>query len=275
MSLRIFLLPLLLALCACVVDDKSPVDVDGEGYSGDADCDDSPAAIHPGTREICDGLDGDCDGEVDEEPSDGSTFYRDDDRDGFGAAADGKVACDVPDGYVPDASDCDDDVASTHPGAREVCGGGDEDCDGTVDDADVDVDPATFVVGYADEDGDGAGDAVSPVYACVLGDGVVAGADDCDDTRSDVRPGGEETCDGADNDCDGTADEDAVDAPVWFADTDGDGAGSPTDWLSACVALPGHVADSSDCDDTRASKLADRSPQRRSCRVCGRCRSHS
>lgn len=41
-------------------------DEDGDGYRGcDADCDDANAGIHPGAAEVCDGVDGDCDGLID------------------------------------------------------------------------------------------------------------------------------------------------------------------------------------------------------------------
>lgn len=40
----------------------------------------------------------------------------------------------MPSGYSADNTDCDDTVASTHPGADEYCDGDDDDCNGTVDD---------------------------------------------------------------------------------------------------------------------------------------------
>jgi hypothetical protein len=37
------------------------VDADGDGYARDEDCDDADPAVHPGAREVCDGIDNDCD----------------------------------------------------------------------------------------------------------------------------------------------------------------------------------------------------------------------
>lgn len=66
--------------------------------------------------------------------------------------------------------------------------------------------------------------------------------DDCDDRRAAVHPGAEEQCDGLDNDCDGTIDEDL------FPDADGDGHGGPAE--GPCQVDWQPVA--GDCDDTDA-----------------------
>ena len=43
-----------------------PVDDDGDGSPYGQDCDDTNEAVYPGADEICDGLDNDCDGGIDE-----------------------------------------------------------------------------------------------------------------------------------------------------------------------------------------------------------------
>ena len=55
------------------------VDLDGDGYYSDEDCDDGSSTVYPQADELCDGLDNDCDGEVDEDVLD--QFYLDSDGD--------------------------------------------------------------------------------------------------------------------------------------------------------------------------------------------------
>ena len=76
----------------------------------------------------------------------------------------------------------------------------------------------------------------------------MSGTGDCDDGDSTAYPGGTEVCDGADNDCDGTVDDNAADALVYYLDDDGDGWGGGSS-QSACSPPAGHVINSGDCDD--------------------------
>lgn len=54
--------------CGVVLDHDSVYagDADGDGYAGDEDCDDANAEVNPSAAEACDGIDNDCDAEIDE-----------------------------------------------------------------------------------------------------------------------------------------------------------------------------------------------------------------
>ena len=124
--------------------DSNCPDEDGDGYStvggacGPVDCDDIDPAINPGATEVCDGVDNNCDGEVDEGVK--NAYYWDGDGDGYGSPfTDPIEACSAPEGYVSNNTDCDDTIAAINPGAAEVCDDGvDNDCDGDTDSADSD-----------------------------------------------------------------------------------------------------------------------------------------
>jgi hypothetical protein len=224
------------------------------GYlADDTDCDDSDAAQHPGADELCNGEDDDCDGDVDEDDAiDASTWYADDDDDGYGDPAVTAAACAEPSGYVADATDCDDNDDDVNPGATELCNGVDDDCDGTLDEADA-ADASTW---YADADADGYGDVDTSTAACSAPSGYVADATDCDDTVTAVNPAATETCDGIDNDCDGLVDDDdsvVSGTSTWYLDYDGDSYGDAGRSTDACDAPSGYVADATDCDDTDTS----------------------
>ena len=107
-------------------------DPDGDGFSvDDGDCDDVQADIHPGAPEVCDGVDQDCNGQIDDSPTDGETYYVDDDGDGSGDAQRSVVACAKPDGHALDGDDCDDGDAALHPGATDTPDQ-DRNCDGEI-----------------------------------------------------------------------------------------------------------------------------------------------
>ena len=89
-------------------------DKDGDGWSFEEDCDDDNVDTHPDAIEICDGVDNNCDGLIDEDV--GTTWYLDSDSDGYGDPDASTVSCDMPDGYVPTANDCSG--AENLPAAR-------------------------------------------------------------------------------------------------------------------------------------------------------------
>ena len=236
------LLPLILLLSSCYqVDTKNDLDVDGDGdglTEFDGDCDDSDATIYPGADELCDGLDNDCDTQVDEEPTGAADWFRDADGDGYGAVDNSQAACEAPTGFVADATDCDDLDAEVSPAGTESCNDLDDDCDGETDEADA-VDAATW---YADTDGDGYGDAASTLVACDGGTSHVADNTDCDDAVATSYSGADEVCNGVDDNCDGAA-------LTWYADTDADTYGDAAATHVSCVVPPGYVADDTDCND--------------------------
>ncbi|MBI3757503.1 MAG: putative metal-binding motif-containing protein, partial [Deltaproteobacteria bacterium] len=189
------------------------------GYvSNSTDCNDTNAAVHPGAAEVCNGIDDNCDGQIDEGVK--STFYADVDNDGYGNVTQTTQACTAPSGYVSNSTDCNDGVATVHPGAPEVCNGVDDNCDGQIDEG---VE-STF---YADVDNDGYGNVAQTTQACTAPSGYVSNSTDCNDTNAAVHPGAAEVCgDGIDQDCNGA---DAVCVPTTYQ-TGG-----------TCVDAPGHV----------------------------------
>ena len=129
--------------------------------------------------------------------------FADADADGWGVEPGKSMAHSCGAGWSDLVGDCDDADASSYPGGVERCDGADNDCDGAVD-SPV---PADADIWFGDADGDGYGDAADSSVACSAPVGFVDDPTDCDDTRNDAFPGGEEVCeDGADNDCAGDGD---------------------------------------------------------------------
>ena len=208
----------------------------------DGDCDDANASVFPGAVEVCDSLDNDCDGQVDEELF--VELFNDLDGDGFGAGEPALFPCggSVPSELVENNADCDDADASVFPGAVEICDGVDQDCDGQADNG-------AEVLAFADEDNDGFGAGEPSIVACtLLGAGFSQLSGDCNDADVSIFPGAPEVCDALDNDCDGVADN-GLEVTV-FVDEDGDGFGAAELVLGCADPVPANTSSfGGDCDD--------------------------
>jgi len=174
---------------ACDPDDDNDSDPDA------TDCDPKDPLINHLVPEMCDGVDNNCNLQIDENGAMGCIpYYLDNDDDGFGVFETKQCLCDgLSIGTSVKFGDCDDSNPNLSPGAAEVCDDVDNDCDGIIDES-------------CDEDGDGWCNIHIPVIGfpaiCPFGPG------DCYDGSDAVNPGMlEDPSDGADNNCDGQVDE--------------------------------------------------------------------
>ncbi len=237
-------------------DPDSSLIIFGElpGYVNNSnDCNDTTIVVNPSSLEICDGMDNDCDGLIDDADMDitgQTTWYADADGDLFGNYAVSLLACVNPGGYVTAFGDCNDADPLITTGTIEICNTLDDDCDGLTDADDPDVADATLY--YADTDGDTFGDNTLAQWLCAIAPGFVLDDTDCDDTNAAVNPLAVEVCDGIDNNCNGLLDDDdplAVGLTLFYFDFDDDGWGNFYFWTFACSAPPGYTFFAGDCND--------------------------
>ncbi len=235
---------------------QSNLDEDNDGYTDDVDCDDLDPAVNPGATEICNGIDDDCEGGVDE---------------GFDVDGDDFTVC-GQDGEAGTADDdCDDGDEDVNPNATEVCDGEDNNCDGVADEGfDGDSDGFTSCGGDCDDTSsnvnpngleecngidENCDSVVDDGFDDIDGDGE-AFCTDCDDNDPERAHALPEVCDGKDNDCNSLVDD-------GFPDADSDGFTTCDDCDDgAAAAYPGapQVCDSSldnDCDGTTDPEESD------------------
>lgn len=201
-------------------------DKDSDGYGSDtasivscytisdfvddnADCDDNNFQSRPNKREICDGIDNNCNKYIDEGCF--CTPQLEICGDGIDQDCNGKdLACDADldldqDGYTPLSGDCNDDDPESRPNADEYCDNQDNDCDGVVDNSTA-VDARTW---YYDFDNDGFGGIMPQGRAChAIDPEWIEVTGDCNDNNYYTNPDWFEECgDNIDNNCDGQIDE--------------------------------------------------------------------
>ena len=210
--------------------------------------------------EICDNVDNDCDGHVDENCStaasnddssgnDGKSsstgkknkvrrFYYDADGDRYGVSEDYQAYSSGR--YTAlNGGDCSDNNANANPGAYEICDSVDNDCDSQVDEGNVcGVD--------SDSDNDGFS---SFIY----------GGTDCNDNDATVNPNAGEFCDNKDNNCNNLIDEGV--ATTYYLDADDDGFGDADTVTKACSIPTGYAEDNNDCSDNNADVNPDATEQ--------------
>ncbi len=239
---RLTPLVLSLLLVACSKDK------DGDGFDQDVDCNDEDAAINPDAAELCNEVDDNCNGEIDEGA--GAVWYVDADGDGYGVEDEVAYACGQPAGFALNGDDCDDADDRISPAADELCDGFDNDCDALVDDDDDDTLYDPMDLWYGDGDGDGYGSPDKVVLACEAPADYVENNDDCDDDVDTINPDADEVCDGIDNNCaDGADESTAIDATSWYYDGDGDGFGVSESLTNSCTQPADYTDVPNDCND--------------------------
>lgn len=185
---------------ACCNDDG------GMRFCG-TDCDDFVPSVYDGAPEVCNARNDDCDEAIDEGVT--ASLCSDGDGDLHGEPGSSMIGCPglVP-GFVAACDDCDDGDASINPGVPDnTCDGVDNDCDLAVDDGHP-MESCDGIDNDCDLVPDNGYDCVRDASETCTTSCGTTGRRTCrsDCTWPSCTPPGE-SCNGNDDDCDGSFDE--------------------------------------------------------------------
>ncbi|MBI2669033.1 PQQ-binding-like beta-propeller repeat protein [Candidatus Woesearchaeota archaeon] len=235
------------------------------------DCNDSEIDVSPVAIEVCNGLDDNCNGQMDEGlPL--SAWYKDNDQDSFGDQDTKEFFCNIPPGeYVNNPQDCNDSDPDINPNTTEVCDNVDNNCDGQVDEslilecytgcgtgsqlcenggwtACTAPLPEEEVCDGIDNDCNGLIDEnLLKICSTACGEGIEGCVNE--QWKECTAPKPEpEVCDHVDNNCDGAVDE-GLNGVTWFKDGDNDGYGASEKIILDCQKPEGYVDNNLDLFD--------------------------
>ncbi len=172
-------------------------DEDQDGYGALVDCDDTDPAINPGAEETCDGIDNNCNDNIDEGLT-LYTYYEDSDNDGYGNDDQMYEDCEIPAWGVTQGGDCNDNNSAINPGAEEICDDLDNNCNQSIDEG------LPLLTYYEDNDNDGFGNDDVVFEDCQIPFWGVTQGGDCNDMDASINPDAiEDPTNDIDENCDG------------------------------------------------------------------------
>jgi Putative metal-binding motif/SprB repeat/Secretion system C-terminal sorting domain len=156
--------------------------------------------FNPDIIEVCNGMDENCNGLIDEGAF--SNKYYDADHDGFGNETFiYSIGCSASLGFSVLTGDCDDTNHNIYPTKQEVCSNGiDDNCNNQIDEA-------GNIQAYLDTDNDGFGTG-EPISLCEIIAGFSLNNCDCNDAIAAINPTALEISNNMlDDDCNGIIDD--------------------------------------------------------------------
>ena len=216
------------------------------GYvTNSTDCNDNDANVRPTATEICNTIDDNCNGQINEGIT-FTTYYLDADGDGFGNPNSSQSSCVTLTGYVTNNADCNDASSLIKPTAIEICNTVDDNCNGLINEGLV------FLNYYIDSDLDGFGAGTAQSSCNSLGSTYVTNNTDCNNTNAAIRPGATEICNAIDDNCNNLIDDELT-FVNYYIDTDSDGFGAGSATSSCSNPGAGYVSNNTDCINSNAA----------------------